>query len=288
MPKSILADPKTDLLRSLNLTEKGKYNRAASLLFAENPEQWIPGAWVKIGFFVTDDDLRYQDEVHGSLIEQVDKVIDLLLTKYLKAYIRYEGIQRIERFLFPEEALREAVLNAIIHKDYSSSVPIQISVYDDKLVIWNSGQLPDQWTLQDLCGKHPSSPFNPIVANAFFRAGLIESWGRGIEKIRTACKQHQIKDVVFDTRLAGMMVTFVANPEHIPNDITSKIFPEMSGKMSGKIVATMKAEPGITIPEIAQKVDRTERTIYRLVNQLKQQGIVKRIGPDKGGHWEVH
>lgn len=236
-------------------------------------------------FFISSSPkLRRNPRIHS----QEDQVIDLLLTKYLKAYIRYEGIQRIERFLFPEEALREAVLNAITHKDYSSSVPIQISVYDDKLVIWNSGQLPDQWTLQDLCGKHPSSPFNPIVANAFFRAGRIESWGRGIEKIRTACKEHQIKDLVFDTRLAGMMVTFVANPEHIPNETNSKSIPEMSGQMSGQIAAIMKAEPGITIPEIAQKVDRTERTIYRLVNQLKQQGIVKRIGPDKGGHWEVH
>jgi predicted HTH transcriptional regulator len=97
------------------------------------------------------------------------------------------AVQRPETFLFPEGALREALLNAIVHKDYSSGVPIQTSVYDDKIVLWNPGQLPPGWTPERLFGNHPSNPPNPLLANAFFRAGYIESWRRGIEKI------HQIK-----------------------------------------------------------------------------------------------
>jgi len=76
--------------------------------------------------------------------------------------------------------------------------------------------------MEDLPGKHPSSPFNPIVANTFFRAGFIEFWGRGIEKIRSACQRHEIEKVAFDTRLSGMMVTFLANPEHIPTQAASQ------------------------------------------------------------------
>jgi ATP-dependent DNA helicase RecG len=72
----------------------------------------------------------------------VDQTIELLQIKYLKAYISYKGLQRLETFLFPEEALREALLNAVVHKDYSSGIPIQVSVYDTKIVIWNPGQLP--------------------------------------------------------------------------------------------------------------------------------------------------
>ena len=73
-------------------------------------------------------------------------------------------------------------------KDYASAIPIQISVYPDKMMIWNSGSLPQSWTMAQLLAKHASKPFNPDIANVFFRAGLIESWGRGIERIQNACK----------------------------------------------------------------------------------------------------
>ena len=100
------------------------------------------GAYIKIGFFVTDDDLRYQDEIHGHLFGQVEKTLEIMFSKYLKAYISYEGVQRVETFLFPYPAVREALLNAVVHKEYSSGIPIQISVYDDRIVLWNAGQLP--------------------------------------------------------------------------------------------------------------------------------------------------
>ncbi len=132
------------------------------------------------------------DELSGDLFSQVEKTMELLYTKYLKAYISYDGLQRVETYLFPKLALREAILNAIIHKDYSSGIPIQISVYEDKIVIWNPGVLPERWTLDSLIEKHPSHPFNPLLASAFFRAGYIESWGRGIEKIAHECRQHDL------------------------------------------------------------------------------------------------
>lgn len=109
-------------------------------------------------------------------------------------------------------ALREAILNAVIHKDYASHIPIQISVYEDHLVIWNAGQLPDNWDVQRLQDKHPSRPFNPLLAQAFFLAGYIESWGRGIEKINNACHAHDIEPPIYDTGFSGLMLTFHANP----------------------------------------------------------------------------
>jgi ATP-dependent DNA helicase RecG len=154
MDRTVLRDSRTDILENLELSEKHYLKRAACLLFSDKPERYVSSAWIKIGFFITDDDLRYQDEIHGNLFEQVEKTLEILHTKYLKAYISYEGVQRLETFLFPYGALREALLNAIIHKDYSSGVPIQISVYDDKLVIWNPGQLPQGWTLKRLMGMH--------------------------------------------------------------------------------------------------------------------------------------
>ena len=98
------------------------------MLFHPDPEHYISGAWVKIGYFQSEADLRYHDEVHGDLFTQVYKTLDLLLTKYLKAAISYDGIQRIESYPVPESALWEALLNAVVHRDYAIPAPIQIRV----------------------------------------------------------------------------------------------------------------------------------------------------------------
>ena len=112
-----LRDANESLLENLQLRDGQYFKRAAALLFSENPERHVSGAYIKIGFFVTDDDLRYQDEIHGNLFMQAEKALDLMFSKYLKAYISYEGLQRLEKFLFPYPAVREALLNAVVHKE---------------------------------------------------------------------------------------------------------------------------------------------------------------------------
>ena len=143
----IIKEPDGALLDKLHLRE-GKYlTRAAALLFHPLPERFIGGAYLKIGFFESNTELRYQDVISGDLFTQVNQAIDVIRLKYMKALISYEGLQRIETYPVPEAALREAILNAVVHKDYASAIPIQISVYADKLMIWNPGQLPTAWTL---------------------------------------------------------------------------------------------------------------------------------------------
>lgn len=180
----------TILMDNLHLIDEDGYLiRAAMLAFYKDPEKWVTGSYIKIGYFgKLDSDLVYQDEVHGPLIEQVDKTGDLVYTKYMKALIDYEGVQRIEQFMFHKDEFREILLNAIVHKDYSSYNPIQISVYEDKIYIWNDGGMPPNLDSTDkLFMKHSSKPYNPKLANVFFKSGMIEAWGRGFEKIREAC-----------------------------------------------------------------------------------------------------
>lgn len=119
------------LIERLNLLEGTYLKRAAVLLFHPDPERYFTGAFVKVGYFRTDSDLVYHDEIHGDLFTQAQKTLEVLLTKYLRAAISYQGIQRVERLPVPEAALREALLNAIIHRDYSVGAPIQIRVMDD-------------------------------------------------------------------------------------------------------------------------------------------------------------
>jgi len=105
--------------------------------------------------------------------------MEILKNNYLVFPIRYESLQRIEELEYPEPALREAILNAIVHKDYKGST-IQFGVYDNKLILWNPGTLPDELNIEMLKVKHPSHPRNKNIAEVFFKAGYIEARGRGI------------------------------------------------------------------------------------------------------------
>ncbi len=202
----VLNDSNKSLLENLDLIDDDYITRAGILLFHPKPDKIFTGSFIKIGFFTTDDDLRFQDEIHGNIFEQIEKTLDLIKTKYLKAKIRYDGASRIEEFPFPPPAFREAILNAIAHKDYSSTTPIQISVYENKMIIWNQGQLPENWTVDKLAEKHPSVPYNPKVSNALFRSGYIEAWGRGTINMINECAKHNIPRPIFKYDFSGFFV----------------------------------------------------------------------------------
>lgn len=206
--EDILTDSNEHLIENLQLKENDFLKRASILLFHTKPENFITGAYIKVGFFESDSELMYQDEIHGNIFEQIEKTMDLLFTKYIKANISYEDIQRVETYEYPKEAVREALLNAIIHKDYSGNTPIQISVYKDKIMLWNEGQLPENWTIETLIKKHPSKPYNPDIANAVFRCGYIESWGRGTIKIIEKCKEAGLPNPSYYYQSSGFWVEF--------------------------------------------------------------------------------
>ena len=133
------------LVEKLRLTDGDYLTRAAVLLFHREPERFVLAAHVKIGYFTDESDLRHHDVISGDLFTQVDKTMEMLLVKYLKAGISYDGIYRVERYSMPEPALREALLNAVVHRDYAVPTPIQIQVHDDRLQIYNAGSLPEGW-----------------------------------------------------------------------------------------------------------------------------------------------
>ncbi len=186
-----------------------------------------------------------------------------------------------------------------MHKDYASGIPIQISVYDDRLVLWNPGVLPERWTLKHLLGKHPSQPFNPLLANAFFRAGYVESWGRGIEKIQRACQAHGIDKPAYDTDLSGVMVTFRASSLHVarirdgadsgsPTPIPTPIEGAAAGRPSTqqRILDALRATAGLSGPDLARLLGITRDGVKYHIRRLKAAGRIRRHGP-KGGYWEI-
>ena len=208
LPEDAHRETVADLIAKLRLAEGRYLKRAALLLFHEDPERFATGAFVKIGYF-RGADLRFQDEVHGDLFLQAERTIDLLLTKYSEAVFSYGGIQRVETRPIPSSAVREVVLNAVIHKDYAADNPVQIRVYGDRMVFWNPGALPEGWTVERLLEPHASVPRNPEVANAFFRAGQIEAWGRGVSRILNECRRAEMPVPVWESDASGTRVEIV-------------------------------------------------------------------------------
>ena len=277
----VLKESNRSLLEKLHLTEAHHLKRAAVLLFHPDPEKYITGAFLKIGFFKTDDNLVFQDTIHGHLFDQVEKTMDLMLTKYLKATIQYEGINRIEEYPYPEKALREALMNAVAHKDYSSGHPVQISVYEDKIIFWNEGQLPDNWTTKKLTVKHPSRPFNPDVASAFFRAGLIEAWGRGTIMILNECRKAGLPEPVFEFEKTDFSVTITVGRT------VGKTVGRTVGKTPNRFLELMKGNSRITIPELEKETGLSRRGVEYNINKLKKERRIRRIGPKNGGYWVI-
>ena len=267
----VLSDSVEHLLHDLHLIDEATklLKRAAVLLFHPDPEKYISGAYIKIGFFRTsDDDLAFQDEIHGPLMLQIDRAIDLLITKYLTYAITYEGFTRQEKPAFPTSALRETLLNAIAHKDYADATPIQISVYPDHIVFWNAGQLPDNWTLENLLQKHPSRPHNPDIANALFRSGDIETWGRGFRKILQATFEQKQLPPRIDYH-SGIMLTFYT-------DTYFQLSAEGLDDKSIKVIQHILQRGSITNSEVRQLLQVSKATATRILQSLESK--IERVG----------
>ena len=290
---SLLEESKDVLLDKLHLKNNGYLTNAAMLLFGSDPERYQTGAYIKIGYFENDAELLYQDEIHGSILEQVDKALEVIYLKYMRAKIRYEGVQRIERYFVPEDALREALLNAICHKQYQSGIPIQISVYEDKLYVANIGSLPEDWTLESLMQKHASKPYNPDIAHIFYLAGFIESWGRGIEKICSSLKADKLPMPEYTVHPGNIMIKFTGPEDQIVRlngRLSDKFTDKLSDKLSDKERQTLELlleDPGYTSAQIAEKMNISRVSVTKYLKVLKEKGIIKRSGSDRKGFWII-
>lgn len=197
----------SELFEKLRLTENGQLKRAAIILFGKEPAKFYPNTFVKIGRFGKDDtDIKFQETEEGNLIVLLQAVLNQLNHKFLTRPIEFEGMHRIEKGEYPVPAIREMLLNALVHRNYMGA-PIQLRVYDDKISIWNEGSLPDGLTLDALKHSHSSRPRNPIIADVSFKGGYIDAWGRGTIKILDTCKLADLPEPEMKEQDGGFIIT---------------------------------------------------------------------------------
>ncbi len=295
LPQDVVNESNEEIVERLQFREAEYLKRAAVLLFHPAPHRFVMEAYVKVGYFRSAE-LLFQDVIEGDLFTQVDRTMDLLYTKYTRALVSYDGVYRVETFPVPREAMREAVINAIIHRDYSRPTTIQIRVHDDRIEMWNAAHLPPEWAAEQLAGRLSSNPHNPRIAYAFFRAGMIEAWGRGIQRIVEICQKagNPVPRWELQATGDGLWTTFPFSAAYQASDITSgssadkKTTQETAQETTReRILALLKAEPELTQRMLAERVGLTPSGVKYHLTRLRAAGVIRHVGPTKAGRWEV-
>ena len=267
----------------LRLTENGQLKRAAIVLFGKDPCRFYPTAFVKIGRFAKGDaDLRYQDVEEGNIIMLLRNVLERLDHKYLIKQITFEGMYRIEKSEYPVPALREMLLNAMVHRNYMGSFT-QLRVYDDKINIWNEGMLPEGISLEALKNPHSSRPRNPLIADVCFKGGLIDAWGRGTIRIVETCEEAGLPEPELIERDGGFLVTLF-------KDRFSEEQLQQLGLNERQIKAVLyvKEKRKITNSEYQTLNSVSKRTATNDLSELVEvYKLFKQLGASVGTYYEI-
>jgi len=200
--------PIKDILGNLGLLDGDVPTRAAAIMFHKNPRLISKSAYIRIGRFDDSEDSLTIDELEGPMYTLVDRTMDLITTKYTITPMRIEGLERKEYYPYPYDAVREGLVNAIANQDYSTSNPIRITLFDDRLEIWNAGCLPFGYTLEGIMNGHISIPRNEGIANVFFKAHYVEKFGRGMEMMKNAYEYEGVKPPEYFEESGSFIIKF--------------------------------------------------------------------------------
>lgn len=275
---------KSDLLGKLRLTDdKGHIKRAAIVLFGKNPAKFYNNCVIKIGRFgKNSSDLRFQELVEGNIIQMLKEVPEQLNHKFFIRKISFEGMQRIERGEYPVAALREMLLNALVHRNYLGSSVVQIRMFDNYINIWNEGELPPGISLDALKRQHPSRPGNLLIADVCFKGGYIDAWGSGTLKIISSCREAGLPDPEIIEQDGGILVTLFKNKYNM-----EQLQKMGLNERQIKAVLFVVENGSITNRQYQQDCNTSERTALRDLKELTRKEVFIKSGLNKGTFYKL-
>lgn len=308
-----LPDNPLQFLNKYGLYKNGDFTNAAVVLFGKNPVNFFPQVRVRLSVFKTDktgEELLYDKIFDHNLFKSIRQITDFFDLAYgVSSSFQSTKWTRTDKVSFPRLAIREAILNAFVHRDYSSfSSSIAINIYPDKLQVNSYGSLPKGISVKSLSEDHLSIPVNPDIAHIFFLRGWIEKIGIGTVKMIAHCKDLGFKPPVWNVKNNTVSVTFpdVSVPfnfnEGITEGITEGIIKLIDagidkGLIEGitegvkesmiQIVSLILTEKSIRASKIAEKLDKPYKTIERHISILKQLGTIEYIGSKRAGGYEI-
>ena len=231
-----------EVLQKIDLIKNAKPTWAAILLFSKDSSHFLKQARVHCGRFKQLSIIIDDKYIDGNIIRQVEETMSAIKKNINVRYVITGKPKRDEIWDYPLEALREAVLNSICHRDYRDSAEIIIKIYDDKISIWNPGRLPSGITLKELHDPiHNSKPRNPRIAEIFYDIGEIERYGSGIQRILDSCKEAKIPPPIFPNRMVSIRIVHCYSITFLTTNIRFNFYCTFCTKMwSGNIIAIFK------------------------------------------------
>ena len=269
-----------EILRKLHLVRDGKPTRAAVLLFGKDAQEFFMNAVVRVGRF-KDTEIMDTTDIRGNLFSQVEEAMKAV-KKHLSRRFIIEDTRRKELWDYPLEALREGIINAIIHRDYRRPEEIQIKIYDEHMSVWNPGTLPFDLSVEDLYHEHPSHPRNRLIAEVFYLAGYIEKWGSGTLRMVSSFREHGLPEPKFSTMGDGFLVEF-----------RKDIFNEKDLRSIGlnerqiKAVMYVKERERITNKEYQDINGVSRQTASRDLSEMVKMGVLLQRGTVGKGTYYV-
>lgn len=251
---------------------------------------------VKCGRFLGESVIDFMDkkEYSGHIFELLNNTIMFLKNHlYLSGLIKGKGLRRDDVLEVPEEVLREGIINALIHRDYSiAGADIKVAVFDSKIEITSPGGLPKSLTVEDIYAGR-SEIRNKVISKVVAKAGYVEQWGSGIPRMREICRLNGLKEPELEEN--GLFVTLriyrkEVNAPSVLNNTSSVIKTKVEVIQSEKEIMRLLLmdNKDITLKEIANKLNMTVASVQRRLKIMQEDGQIKRIGSKKTGYWEVN
>ncbi len=267
-----------EFLSKMEMIREGKLTFGAYLLFVSD---YCPISDVQIGRFKSDITIIDSLSLNTDLFTEVDEIIAFIKKHLMMEYIITGEPQRIERFDYPLDAIREVVTNMIVHRDYHDSSGSVIKIFDNRIEFYNPGKLFGGITIQDLLtGNYTSKSRNKLIAKAFKEAGLIERYGSGILRIQNICKDYGVIPPVFEENITGFKV--VLFNEKLKQDVNVGVNVGVNDLLN-----LIKNNPGMNAKWLYQHFDVTNRTVERWLKQLRDESKIEFRGAAKTGGYFV-
>jgi len=270
------------VLGNLRLVSGEGLCNATALLFARCPWQYLTSAQVKCGRFRGTDSVDFLDQqtFEENAFTQLERAL-AFVARNTRQGIRITGKPERETVPeYPDEAVREAVLNAICHRDYTSTGTVQVRIYDDRLEVWNPGKLHPGLTIEALYHQHQSYPRNPLVAHAFYRARLIEHWGTGTLRIVQACEAAGLSRPEFVCEMGSFIVRFWKPTVKAP-----AVAEPALNERQRRAIKYVQEHGAITTSEYRLVTQSSERQASRDLQALQGSGILLRQGKGRATHY---
>ncbi|MDO8772577.1 MAG: putative DNA binding domain-containing protein [Burkholderiaceae bacterium] len=270
-------------LEKLNYLVKGQPTWAAMLLFAREPLRHH----IHIGRFKTPSMIIDDRQFTDTLFEVVEQSMTFIVSHISVAFEFDGSIQRKERFAYPLPALREALLNAVVHRSYTDPSDIQIKIFDDQITIFSPGTFYGGISIADIqADNYRSSLRNKLVAEGFYLTNAIEKYGSGFIRIRKALQDYPEIDFEIKEFAGGVMVTFAQKQSESPREgvsggVSGGVSPE-----SAHLLHLIQSQPGLKTTELVAQTAKPQRTVERWLKQLKDRQLIEfRGAPKTGGYY---